>query len=330
MEKTTILLLFLLFFLSFGLTLLIKNLANKHKVIDIPNERSSHSTPTPRGGGLAIVLIWYLGISILFYQNLIEKSIFYALLSGLLLAVVSLADDILNLRPITRLLAQLSTASLSLFFLTGFKAIEIFGIQIDYPILIYPLLIIGIVWFINLFNFLDGIDAYASNETISVLLMFFLFTSNPINLVLIASTAGFLFWNWPKARIFMGDVGSTQLGFVLIVLGLYFSLQKQFSMLEWLLMTSPFWFDATFTLYLRWRNGEKLSQAHKKHAYQRLVQAGFSHKKVNLILVTINLLIFLLILVFRQFEFLRIPLSAATVLILYFLYQKVNKLVPFR
>jgi UDP-N-acetylmuramyl pentapeptide phosphotransferase/UDP-N-acetylglucosamine-1-phosphate transferase len=264
MEKTTILLLFLLFFLSFGLTLLIKNLANKHKVIDIPNERSSHSTPTPRGGGLAIVLIWYLGISILFYQNLIEKSIFYALLSGLLLAVVSLADDILNLRPITRLLAQLSTASLSLFFLTGFKAIEIFGIQIDYPILIYPLLIIGIVWFINLFNFLDGIDAYASNETISVLLMFFLFTSNPINLVLIASTAGFLFWNWPKARIFMGDVGSTQLGFVLIVLGLYFSLQKQFSMLEWLLMTSPFWFDATFTLYLRWRNGEKLSQAHKK------------------------------------------------------------------
>jgi Fuc2NAc and GlcNAc transferase len=96
------------------------------------------------------------------------------------------------------------------------------------------------------------------------------------------------------------------------------------------MIAGPFWFDATFTLYLRWRNKEKLSEAHRKHAYQRLVQAGFSHKRVNLILIAINAGIFGIILIYRWFDFLKVPLTAASIIGFYYLYKKVDKMVPFK
>jgi Fuc2NAc and GlcNAc transferase len=140
---------------------------------------------------------------------------------------------------------------------------------------------------------------------------------------------GFLCWNWPKAKIFMGDVGSTQLGFILVVLGIYFHNKLQFSILNWIMLTSPFWFDATLTLIRRMRNKEKLSEAHRKHAYQRIVQAGFSHEKVNFFLILINLFIITLIIFYREVKILQIPIFVFSLLIFYLITKAVDRRVPF-
>lgn len=320
-----IILLVILGFLSFLLTYLIKKIANRYSIIDVPNERSSHVIPTPRGGGLAIVITWYIGISILFFLNKIESSLYYALLCGAFLAVVSLIDDVINLKPIFRLLTQVITAVGAFIFLNGINTIFVAGAEINYTFILYPLTIIGIVWFINLFNFLDGIDAYASLEAIFIGLVLYLFTGDIINIILVVSVLGFLIWNWPKAKIFMGDVGSTQLGFVLIILGIYFHNTSEFTIIHWVVLSSPFWFDATFTLFRRWRNKEKLSQAHKKHAYQRIVQAGFSHLKTDIYLIGINVIILLFIFISMRYEFLVIPLFVLIIVFLYWLTRQVDK-----
>jgi len=253
--------------LSFVLTFIIRLYALKFKIIDIPNKRSSHSIPTPRGGGLAIVICWYLGITILFATGQIADNLYFALMSGSILAIISLIDDVISLKPLVRLSAQLLSAILAIFLLKENLIVIISAWTISTKFILIPLFVIAIAWFINLYNFLDGIDGYASVEAISIAIIMYLFTGNVICIILIASVAGFLFWNWPKAKIFMGDVGSTQLGFILIVLGIYFNNEGQFDLILWIIITSPYWFDATLTLYRRWRNKEKLSQAHKKHVF---------------------------------------------------------------
>ncbi|NLD50212.1 MAG: glycosyltransferase family 4 protein [Clostridiaceae bacterium] len=284
--------------------------------------------PTPRGGGLAIVALWFGALILLHFNNKIPNNLFFALFSGLLLAVISFLDDIFSLRPVFRLIAQIGSSSLALFFLKGFDTTYFFDAKI-FDILIIPFIITGMIWYINLYNFLDGIDGYASLEAIFVAFSMYIFTGELLTLVLIAPVAGFLFWNWPKAKIFMGDVGSTQLGFILIVLGVYFHNSDGLDFLVWIILTSSFWFDATLTLLRRWKNGEKLSHAHKKHAYQRIVQYGFSHQRVLFILIFVNAIIFLITIVYREFDFLKIPLILITLAGLYFLYKMVDKRVPF-
>jgi UDP-N-acetylmuramyl pentapeptide phosphotransferase/UDP-N-acetylglucosamine-1-phosphate transferase len=295
----------------------------------MPNERSLHNIPTPRLGGLAIVLTWYPGISSLFYYNVIESQLYYALMCGALISLISLIDDLIGVFPAIRLFIHFSASILAFYFLNGLRHFVFPGIDINYPFIIYPLVILGMVWFINLFNFMDGIDGLASNEAITIALVLFFFSGNVINLLLIACISGFLFWNWPKAKIFMGDIGSTQLGFILIVLGLYFHNNFKLSILNWIMLAGPFWFDATFTLFRRWRNAEKLSHAHKKHAYQRIVQAGYSHQKVNMLLFFINVLVFLIIVLYRKYDIVKIPLTLLTLFSFYLLYRKVDKRIPF-
>ena len=174
------------------------------------------------------------------------------------------------------------------------------------------------VWFINIYNFLDGIDGYASVEAIAVAAAFYIFTGQTITFILIASVIGFLIWNWPRAKIFMGDVGSTQLGFIIVVLGIYFHNEKSLSIINWLIITTPFWFDATLTLYRRWRNKEKLIQAHRKHIYQRLVQSGFSHLKVDLLLCLLNIVLILFVFISIKYQILEIPLLLFSIFALYF------------
>lgn len=310
---------------SFILTFIIKKLANRLSIIDIPNERSSHNVPTPRGGGLAIVITWYIGITVLFYFELIENHLYYALICGVLLAIISLIDDVINLKPMFRLFAQVVTAIGAFIFLNGIDSIYIAGFEIDYWFILYPISILGIVWFINLFNFLDGIDAYASIEAVCVAIGLYIFTGNIVTVVLIVSVLGFLFWNWPKAKIFMGDVGSTQLGFILIVLGIYFHNENQFNIIQWLILTSPFWFDATFTLFRRWKNKERLSQAHKKHAYQRLVQSGFSHLRVDVYLIGVNIVLLGFVYSVLNFSKFIILIFFLTILIMYGVTKWIDK-----
>ena len=315
---------------SFILTYLIRRITIHHKILDIPNERSSHAIPTPRGGGLAIVITWYTGITVLFFSKQLDKELYFAFLTGILLAVVSLLDDIVSLKPVIRLSVQIIVAVISFYFLHGIQFLNISGLVISGRLLLCPLSIIGIVWFINLYNFLDGIDAYASMEAVFMAFTMFLFTGNSTNLILIAAVAGFLFWNWPKARIFMGDVGSTQLGFILSILGIYFHNTTGFNIILWIMLSSLFWFDATFTLFRRWQNKEKLSEAHKKHAYQRIVQAGFSHGKTVFFSVLINTVILIFIFIAYHINFLILPLLLTDILFLFGITRLVDRRRPFR
>ena len=325
-----VLLIIILGVISFILTYFIRQFALKYKLIDVPNERSSHNAPTPKGGGIAIVISWFLGITILFFVGYVEDSLYFALLSGIILSVVSLIDDFIDVKPFIRLIFQFITVIIAFYFLNGLRPFIIPELSLNNLYVLYPLVILGMVWFINLFNFMDGVDGFASTEAILISLVIFILSGNIINLVLIGCIAGFLFWNWPKAKIFMGDVGSTQLGFILVILGVYFHNKLEFSILNWIMLSSPFWFDATFTLYRRWRNKEKLSQAHRKHAYQRIVQAGFSHQKVNFYLIGINITLFVIILVYREFGFMKVPLFILSLLIYYFLTRIIDKKVPFK
>ncbi len=283
---------FVVLFFSFFLVWLVKIIAKRKSIIDIPNERSSHSTPTPRGGGIAVAIIWFVTISILYFRKEINSDIYFALLSGLPLSVIGLIDDILTISPRIRLFVQIFSATMAIIFLGGLSQIDI-GINIlNMHYLFSIIAIIGIVWFTNLFNFLDGIDGYIGSEVIFISISMFLIYGVSLPLYIAAAVAGFLLWNWQPAKIFMGDVGSTLLGFTLGVFLVYYQKIEVSSIIIWLIISSLFWFDATITLYRRWRNGEIISRAHKKHAYQRIVQSGYSHQKTVVYSMLINLPIF--------------------------------------
>jgi len=127
----------------------------------------------------------------------------------------------------------------------------------------------------------------------------------------------------------MGDVGSTQLGFIIAILGVYFHNTSQLSLPDWLILLSPFWFDATLTLFRRWKNNEKLSQAHRKHVYQRLVQSGFSHLEVDIFLAILNSVLFLLVLLSRKWTILYLPILLVTLSSLYLITRYTDRRKPF-
>jgi Fuc2NAc and GlcNAc transferase len=263
--------------LSAFLTYLIRFIALKKAILDIPNHRSSHQTPTPRGGGLAIVIAFFGALLWMYNTEDIDPKLFYALLTSLPIALTGFLDDIVNLPASGRLIIQVLSAAAALYFLNLEWYLFVFGLFL-------------VVWFTNLFNFLDGIDGYVSVETLFITVAAYLFFHNPLFLILGASVAGFLPFNWQKASIFMGDVGSTFIGFVIAVFFLYYATTIE-NVFIWLLLTSPFWFDATYTLIRRFLNGEKITQAHRKHLFQRAVQSGFSHRSVTLGLLGIDLLL---------------------------------------
>ena len=322
-------LLIIILILSFTGTFIIIKVAVKKNILDIPNIRSSHSKPTPRGGGIAIVLSWYLGLLGLKFFNLIESNLYYALLSGLFLAFISFLDDIYSIKPWIRILFQILTVIIGMFFINGFTLLYLNDSVMTFPIILSIIAIIGAIWFINLYNFMDGIDGYASVEALSIALGMYLIIGNPIFLILIFSVLGFLIWNWPNAKIFMGDIGSTQLGYILVILGIYFNNIQEFNIFGWLILTSLFWFDASLTLFRKWRNNEKMSQAHKKHAYQRIVQSGFSHQKTILFAVLINLIFIALVFLSEKAIIPYLVSFPLCLLINYFLIKQIDFRLPF-
>ena len=265
-------------FLSVLLTLMMKKLA----IHDHPNERSAHTISVPTGGGLSIVVAFYLGLFMLFYQGQVAENLFYALLSGLVLVVVSFVDDIRELSPSVRMLTQLLSIMMAFYFL------DIFSLYAWYQTLLF---LLSSLWLINLYNFLDGIDGYAASEGVFVSLGAFVFYHDSLFSIMIFAIGGFLLFNWQKASIFMGDVGSTFLGFFFAVMAIY-HYHDSADLLIWMILLGVFIFDASVTLFRRAINGEKLSQAHKKHAFQRLVQSGFSHQKTVLLAMGVNILCF--------------------------------------
>jgi Fuc2NAc and GlcNAc transferase len=128
----------------------------------------------------------------------------------------------------------------------------------------------------------------------------------------------------------MGDIGSTQLGFILVVFGIYFHNTTDFSIIHWLLLSSLFWFDATLTLLRRIRNREKLSEAHKKHVYQRAVQSGYSHLQTIIFSVLLNLVIIGLVLISLKKPYLLFFLFLVDLFFLYTITRIIDKKVPFK
>jgi len=286
---------FSLFLLSFFLTYFIKNYYIKHALLDEINERSSHSVPTPHGGGIALSLVWFIGLFYLNYIGEIESSLFLALLVGIIISVVSFFDDLYDLSPKVRLIAQAVVAVGGLYFLGGLHNFGFSFFSIDNQIFTNVFAFFLIVWFINLYNFLDGINGYAGSEIVFLSLAGFLLFGGSHFIVLAVATLGFLAWNYGNAKIFMGDVGSTLLGYNVAIFTLYYANQDVNNFWIWIILFGLFLFDATFTLLRRKLNHEQLSQAHKKHAYQRLTQAGWSHAKVVNYSLGVNALLFCLV-----------------------------------
>jgi len=282
---------FVIFVLTFILTFLIKKFALKKIILDIPNNRSSHSTPIPRIGGLAIAISWFIALIYFFIQKNINLKLFYALISGVILVIVGLIDDVFSLKPGIRFLSQFLTALIGLIIIGGLKTFDLGFYVFQNKIILTFLALIGIIWSINLFNFLDGIDGYISTEIIFIFLSIFLIFQDNLSLILVFVVLGFLIWNWQPAKIFMGDVGSTLLGYNVAIFAIYFQNTNKTSLIFWLILTSVFWVDATLTLLRRWKHKEKLSEAHRKHAYQRIVQYGYSHQQTDIYQIMTNLLI---------------------------------------
>lgn len=287
---------YIIFFsLSFILTYLIKEYAIKKSLIAHVNERSSHTTPTPHGGGIAIAITWFIGLIYLYFTKQIDQTLFYALLVGVIISVVSFFDDLFELSAKLRLIVQSIVSLLGLYVLGGLGGFNFGLFSIDNQIFTNIFAFFMIIWFINLYNFLDGIDGYAGSEALFLSLAgFTLFEGNHF-LVLAVAVLGFLIWNWHKAKIFMGDVGSTLLGYNVAIFTIYYANEESTNFWIWIILFGVFWFDATLTLYRRKKNGEGLSQAHKKHAYQRLTQSGWSHSKVVIASIFINILLFVIV-----------------------------------
>ncbi len=314
-----------IFILSILLTYIVRIFALRKNIMDIPNERSSHVMPTPRGGGLAFVIIWFIGLSCEFYLNNIEQNLYFALLTGLLIVIVGIIDDVVGVRPSIRMIIQLLTSSLALYFLGGLQKVDFGFYELESIYLLTPIALIGFVWFINLFNFLDGIDGYIAVEAITIFAFIYFVFGDSNALLLAIAVLGFLVLNWQPAKIFMGDVGSTLIGFNTFAFMIYYQNSDSFSLIAFLILTGAFWFDATTTLYRRWRNKEQLSVAHKKHAYQRITQYGFSHQKTVIWLLVLNLFLGALAVIAYEYSMFLLPNLLVAIGIMYLVVKLIDK-----
>ncbi len=283
-----------------GTGLLVKILT-KRGIIDRPNARSSHRQPRPRGGGIAVcaaVLLGGLGAGGLGLG--LPPGAFYVLVGATILAVVSWFDDLRGLSVALRLPFQIAAVALGLVGLQGQGAY--------FQGFLPPALDLGLaallwLWFLNLFNFMDGIDGISGAQSISLglglallaVLLDELSDSLSLALILAAAAAGFLVWNWPPSRIFLGDVGSIPLGYLFAWLLLAAAAAGAWA--PAVILPLYYLADASFTLARRAFRGVRLWQAHKEHFYQRAVQNGMSHAAVvtwitlcNLALIGLSLL----------------------------------------
>lgn len=282
---------------SWLLTGSVRHYALRKRILDIPNERSSHTIVTPRGGGLAIVVLFLVGTAVLTVGGLLPVKFMIVLVGGgALIAGVGWLDDQRNISAVLRAVVHLAAAVWALYWLGGMPYLELGVVRLPLHLFGSILAVIGIVWLTNLYNFMDGIDGLAGTEAICVSVVggFFLAGSGHLNLALVyfmlaLSCAGFLIWNWPPAKIFMGDVGSAFLGYTFAVLAVVSENTKAMPLLVWAVLLGVFITDATITLIRRILRGERWYEAHRTHAYQYAVQAGFSHKQVTVAVLVLNL-----------------------------------------
>ena len=293
-----------IFFSGFILTFLgtraLLPILRRRAIFDKPNKRSSHTSPTLYGGGLAVIasagilfLLLDLGPFELIRgdQNYANMTILGA---AVLLSVISWVDDLRGISQYTRLTIQLFAVLLSLSVMPDSFLI----FQGHLPIYIDRIFTVIIwVWFINLFNFMDGIDGLSVVETFSICAGVFIIFSlagfehngRVYALILAGVATGFVWWNWAPAKVFLGDVGSIPLGFFLGWLLLELAVKGFW--LQALILPLYYLVDATWTLLFRVIRREKILESHKEHYYQQAIQKGFSHAKETIIIGLSNILL---------------------------------------
>jgi len=288
---------FCVFLLSLWLTGRVRQYALQHVILDIPNERSLHVTPIPRVGGLAIVAIFLLIILSFTWLDKIELNLCYALCGGGgLIAFIGYCDDLYTIKARYRLLTHFIVALWAVYWLDGLQSINLGTIEINLSIFGHLVTVIAIVWCINFYNFMDGIDGLAGSEGIFISIMSGImlwllgkYDMAIILLLLSATIAGFTIWNWAPAKIFLGDVGSGFLGYVFAVLALATVNTHDLPIAFWIILLSVFLWDATFTLFSRIYQGKVWYEAHKDHAYHQFIIYGATHKQVTLGISMVNL-----------------------------------------
>lgn len=287
----------LLISLAWALTGLLRRYALARSIIDMPNDRSSHSVPTPRGGGVAIVLSFLLAVPIIAAAGELEWNVAWALLgAGAGIAILGFSDDLGHIAARWRLLGHFAAAAWGLIALGGFPELMVFGYSLNPGWLGHILAVFYVVWLLNLYNFMDGIDGLASIEAICVCLggaLLYLLVDEPSFIwgpvALACATLGFLFWNFPPARIFMGDAGSGFLGIMLGILSIQAAWVHSSLFFAWLILLGVFVVDATVTLFRRLLRGEKVYEAHRSHAYQFASRQYGRHLPVTVAVLVINL-----------------------------------------
>ncbi len=278
------------FALSFFLSRIIIRLLGK-RLIDIPSDRSSHSLPTPRGGGIAIattIILVSAGTEI--YGS--SALPWTPLLLFTLMAILGALDDFMNLSVRVRLLIQ---------FLLSLIAVIICVRELNFQgadaIILSGVCVIALVWQCNLYNFMDGINGIATIQAICVCVIMGIIlhqTNNDtaiVKLLVITgmACAGFLYWNFPSARIFMGDTGSLFLGFIFGFAAIKTSIGSIDIAAAWLISMAVFIVDASYTLSIRLLSGQKFYLPHRSHSYQKLALTLNSHTKATSLVCLVNM-----------------------------------------
>lgn len=279
---------------SLALTWLLRRYAIARSLMDIPNARSSHVHATPRGGGMAIVIGYLLALLVASDTGQLEGTL--ALFgAGLGIAVLGFLDDHGHVAARWRLLGHFVAAMWGLWWLGGMPALQLFNVSFQLGWFGIVLGLFYLVWLLNLYNFMDGIDGLASVEAICVCLgacLVYVLTGQfqlvSGVLLLAGAVSGFLCWNFPPAKIFMGDAGSGFLGIILGLLSIQAALASPALLWSWLILLGVFVVDATFTLLRRMVRGEKVYEAHRSHAYQFAARHFNAHKPVTLAVLAIN------------------------------------------
>lgn len=275
---------------------LVRHYLVRRRILDIPNGRSSHTTPTPRGGGIGVVVAFLLTVLAFVRVGVILAGLGSALIGGgLTIAAAGFLDDHFRLPAWLRLLIHCGAAGWALWRLDGVGPLHLGWTVWGWGWIGQFLALVGLVWMINLYNFMDGIDGLAGLEAVcaSGLGGLLLARSGLGGLAatafaLTGASAGFLVWNWPPAKIFMGDVGSGFLGFVFGVVTLAGAKERPWLLWPWLILLSVFIVDSTVTLIRRYLRGARWYEAHCSHAYQHAARRWKSHSKVTLSIAAVD------------------------------------------
>ena len=280
-----------------GGTLALIPVLRRAAVLDRPNERSSHAAPTPRGGGIAVIAAILAAWLAFIVVGALPWRHFVVLLGAGALAAVSWLDDLRDLPAAVRLLVQLVAVSAGMSVLLSVLP-EVPTWPITFVFVVAATLLW--VWFVNLFNFMDGIDGIAGSEAAAIGIGLLLFgalgtgqgwSGAPLAAAIAAASLGFLVWNWAPARIFLGDVGSVPLGYLLGFLLLWVAARGHWRLA--LILPLYFMADATITLLRRLRRGERVWRPHRQHFYQRAVQRGFGHAEVVRRVIAVDIVLVL-------------------------------------